>query len=250
MVKNNGGGNKSKKMGRKFSVPQAEKNVRLSESSEEIYASVTKLLGNGMFHAVDTENKERLCIMRQKFKGRGKRDNTVSVGSWVLIGIRSWEGGSCSKPKCDLLEVYNDIEKAKLKKTGDAIFSKLRNDADNYAGGSNAALDGFEFNDDDEEAAEEYKNIIKDIINNKRANRETSIDCTSREDADSPSIEKVKATAEEQEQEDKSSISSKTKIKKTKNNNNNNNTVFSVVPSSIGSGDKSFSVQEINIDDI
>lgn len=250
MVKNNGGGNKSKKMGRKFSVPQAEKNVRLSESSEEIYASVTKLLGNGMFHAVDTENKERLCIMRQKFKGRGKRDNTVSVGSWVLIGIRSWEGGSCSKPKCDLLEVYNDIEKAKLKKTGDAIFSKLRNDADNYAGGSNAALDGFEFNDDDEEAAEEYKNIIKDIINNKRANRETSTDCTSREDADSPSIEKVKATAEEQEQEDKSSISSKTKIKKTKNNNNNNNTVFSVVPSSIGSGDKSFSVQEINIDDI
>ncbi len=257
MVKNNGGGNKSKKMGRKFSVPQSEKNVRLSESSEEIYASVTKLLGNGMFHAVDTENKERLCIMRQKFKGRGKRDNTVSVGSWVLIGIRSWEGGSCSKPKCDLLEVYNDIEKAKLKKTGDAIFSKLRNDAENYAGGSKAAaLDGFEFNDDDEEAAEEYKNIIKDIISNKRTHRGESSEYTSREDADSPSIEKVKATAEGQKEEEEdyklnanvsgTSISTKTKIKKTKNN----NTVFSVVPSSIGSGDKSFAIQEINIDDI
>ena len=112
MVKN-AGGNKSKKIGRKFSVPQADKNIRLSESELEIYASVTKLLGNGMFHASDIDNKERLCIMRQKFKGRGKRDNTVAIGSWVLIGIRDWEGGGCSKPKCDLLEVYNDVEKAK-----------------------------------------------------------------------------------------------------------------------------------------
>ena len=37
--------------------------------------------------------------MRNKFRGRGKRDNTVSPGTWVLIGIREWE--RCEKPKCE-----------------------------------------------------------------------------------------------------------------------------------------------------
>ena len=33
----------------------------------------------------------RLCIFRKKFKGRGKRDNMVSVGTVVLVGQRTWE---------------------------------------------------------------------------------------------------------------------------------------------------------------
>ena len=33
----------------------------------------------------------RLCIFRKKFKGRSKRDNMVSMGTVVLIGVRNWE---------------------------------------------------------------------------------------------------------------------------------------------------------------
>ena len=69
MVKNVKGGNKSKKMGRKFLSAPVDKNVRLSQQEEEIYAVVTKNLGNGMFYANDPKGKELLCIMRNKFKG-------------------------------------------------------------------------------------------------------------------------------------------------------------------------------------
>lgn len=123
MVKNANGGNKGKKMGRKFLTAPVDRKVRMAQEEGEIYASVTRNLGNGMFYANDTDGKERLCIMRNKFRGRGKRDNTIQVGGWVLIGAREFE--SAAKPKFDLLEVYSDIEKKKLKATGNAIFAKL-----------------------------------------------------------------------------------------------------------------------------
>ena len=74
MVKNQKGGNKSKKMGRKFISAPVDRKIRLSQEEGEIYAVVTKNLGNGMFYANDCEGKERLCIMRRKFKGRGKNE--------------------------------------------------------------------------------------------------------------------------------------------------------------------------------
>lgn len=131
MVKNQNGGKNSKKMGRKFVTNPSATNrkIRKVEEEGELYAVVTKLFGNGMFSANDIEGKERLCIMRNKFRGRGKRDNNVSLGSWVLVGEREFE--SCAKPKHDLLEVYSDIEKQKLKHSGDPVFSKLRSEFDN-----------------------------------------------------------------------------------------------------------------------
>ena len=132
MVKNQTGGNKSKKMGRKFvsdASTSMNKKVRLALEEGELYAVVTKLLGNGMFYANDIEGKERLCIMRNKFRGRGKHDNIVCLGSWVLIGERDFE--SCANPKHDLLEVYTDIEKQKLKTSGNPIFAKLKSEFDN-----------------------------------------------------------------------------------------------------------------------
>jgi hypothetical protein len=70
----------------------------------------------------------RLGQIRGKFTGKGKRDNIVNNGTWVLIGVREWDikkeeesmgRKTClSKdeklPKCDLLEVYNDKEKEQL----------------------------------------------------------------------------------------------------------------------------------------
>ena len=160
MVKNQKGGNKSKKMGRKFISAPVDRKIRLSQEDGEIYAVVTKNLGNGMFYANDCEGKERLCIMRRKFKGRGKRDNNVVLGCWVLIGEREFE--SCAKPKCDLLEVYNDIEKQKLKKSGDPIFSLLISDYDTKIDGDNIEEE-FEFGNDE---TDKYKDLLNSINNN------------------------------------------------------------------------------------
>ena len=70
-----------------------------------------------MCEVMCNDEKQRLCIIRNKFRGRSKRDNNVVSGAWIMVGIRSWELlKDGSKQKCDLLEVYNDSEKEQLKK--------------------------------------------------------------------------------------------------------------------------------------
>jgi initiation factor 1A len=130
MVKNAKGGNKSKKMGRKFLGAPVQKQVRLADPNEscEIYGVVEKLFGHGRFQIKDHSGKERLVIIPNKFRGRGKRDNTVILGGWVLVGIREYESGE--NAKCDLLEVYTEAEKQKLKKSGNPIFAQLKSDHD------------------------------------------------------------------------------------------------------------------------
>lgn len=115
MVKNKGG-NKAKKQGRKFvSQPQISNFTRMVKEEDETYAIVQKCYGHGMVDVLCIDNIVRLCIIRNKFKGRGKQDNLVKVGSWLLVGLRSWEIVRDKKPKCDLLEVYNDIDINKIK---------------------------------------------------------------------------------------------------------------------------------------
>jgi translation initiation factor IF-1 len=95
----------------------------LSEDEGEIYSIVMKCLGNNMFHCLGVDNILRLGHIRGKFSGRGRRDNTISPGSWILVGIRAWDTGKVSAsgktklPECDLMEVYNEQEKSRLRDT-------------------------------------------------------------------------------------------------------------------------------------
>ena len=115
MVKNKGG-NKAKKQGRKFvNQPQISHFTRMAKDEDECYAIVQKSFGHGMIEVLCIDNIIRLCIIRNKFKGRGKQDNLVKNGSWLLVGLRSWEIVTNKKPKCDLLEVYNDEDINKIK---------------------------------------------------------------------------------------------------------------------------------------
>ena len=126
MVKNTGGGNKAKGQGRKFvNDSKQQKALRISECQFEVYAHVSKLNGNGMLDVDCIDNKSRLCFIRGKFRGRGKKDNFVGVGSWILVGLREYEsgGGKGKKENCDLLEVYNDFDKEKLKSTVNVDWS-------------------------------------------------------------------------------------------------------------------------------
>ena len=113
MVKNTTGGKGSKGLARKKETAFTCK-LRLPEDDEyEIFAIVTKSLGNCMFHVNCINGLEKLLLrVRGKFSGRNKRNNFISVGTYVLVGLRDFE-----KPKyenCDLLEIYSDQEVKRL----------------------------------------------------------------------------------------------------------------------------------------
>jgi initiation factor 1A len=136
MVKNTGG-NKAKGQARKFVNSDDKKDtkkLRESEDPLEIYSQVEKVLGNGMYNVICIDGKTRLCHSAGKFKGRNKKDNFVSLGTWLLVGLREYEAGSNNKKlqNCDLLEVYTDSEKERLKTTVNIDWSVfLKNDAKN-----------------------------------------------------------------------------------------------------------------------
>lgn len=120
MVKNTHGGSGHKKFGRKFTTSAKSNKLRVSEDEAEVYAIVTKMLGNNMFHCCCIDGVTRLGHIRGKFTGRGKRDNMVQGGKWVLIGLREWDSSGGEKAvkkmqQCDLLEVYSDSDKLRLK---------------------------------------------------------------------------------------------------------------------------------------
>ena len=138
MVLNSGGGNKGKHLARKFVKPGVSggnKSVRVAQDEGEMYAVVAKLLGNCMCGVMCYDGKNRLCIIRKKFTGRRKTDNIVSAGSLILVGVHAFCGssssssssssGSSSKAaahplqRCDLLYVYTDQEREKLRKVCD-----------------------------------------------------------------------------------------------------------------------------------
>ena len=149
MVRNKVGGNKSKKMGRKYLNAPQTRALRMSREDAEMYAVVDTMYGHGMCNVVCLDGKERLCIIRRKFKGRGKRDNMISLGSWLLVGIREWEViREGKKPKCDLLEVYNDNEKEQLLKRCKQDLSTLVNVVKSTNNNEDDNGDVFEFVDD------------------------------------------------------------------------------------------------------
>lgn len=117
MVKNKKGGNRHKKMASKNNQPTIRQKLRLAKENDgEMYAIVMKVFGHGVCEVYCNDNITRLLIIRRKFKGRNRRDNSVTVNSLLLVGIREWEVVSPKKKqKCDLLFVYNDYHKEELK---------------------------------------------------------------------------------------------------------------------------------------
>ena len=104
MTKNTTGGKKQKSFARKHS---SASQLTLSASPLEVYAIVTKIYGNGLFQCTTHNSLELVGHIRNKFKGRYKHSNLVSVGSIILLGLRDWE----SIPKNgDLMNVYESDE--------------------------------------------------------------------------------------------------------------------------------------------
>ena len=109
MVKNTQGGSKHKGQARKLVNAPISTKPRLSESDDECYAFVTKMLGNGMCH-VNLSHKGSLFQnvvghIRGKFRGRNKKNNIVSTGNFVLVGLRTWEN---TIKNCDIIFTFID----------------------------------------------------------------------------------------------------------------------------------------------
>jgi hypothetical protein len=123
MVRNTFGGKGAKSMASKTVSTAANSKLTLSTNKSEVYAIATKMLGNCSCNCVGLDGVLRLAHIRGKFSGKGKRDNTIIEGTWLLVGDYQWTASSEAllkkgKPKlqeCDILEVYSDREKQRLK---------------------------------------------------------------------------------------------------------------------------------------
>ena len=120
MVKNKKGGSSHKRMARKNVAPKGgyTRKLRLPKEDGEIIARVTAMSGGGHAVIMCTDGKERTLVIRGKFRGRNKRDNTIRLNSMVLAGLRSVSMGEVvngkKKEKADILEVYPDSAKKEL----------------------------------------------------------------------------------------------------------------------------------------
>ena len=115
MVKN-AGGNKAKGYARK-NMMKGNSALRVSEDPAEIYAQAVKVSGGSICRVNSLKGIEMNCHIRGKFRGRGKKDNLIVPGTWLLVGLREWEKEPLPNKllNCDLIEVYSDSDKAKLK---------------------------------------------------------------------------------------------------------------------------------------
>jgi translation initiation factor IF-1 len=165
MVKNTSGGNKSKGMARK-SVNGAKQPSKLRVVAEEgeLYAVVVKILGGKNCLVLGMDKVERNCHIRGKFSGGQRRDNMIKAGTLVLVGDWGFTSSKAGKaPDCDLLEVYNDVEKERLKKSVTSVNWSFANVADSKS------TDEFNLDDDDDlfskdTTQDEYAALMKAAI--------------------------------------------------------------------------------------
>ena len=168
MVKNSTGGNKSKKMARKNQNSKMDyevKEVRKAMAgSGEMYAVVSKLYGGRECQVMCLDGKSRRCVIRTKFSWKTKSENVLSIGVWVLVGMRDWEVRQDGTEKCDLLEVYSRAEKDKLRQVEKCNFGHLltinTNDDDKkdelFSGKSELELEEVEEKQSSEENNDEF----------------------------------------------------------------------------------------------
>lgn len=165
MVKNNTGGNKAKGFARKNLVKK-DTTLRMPHEEGEIYAQAVKVMGGSIASVIDIEGQPLRAHIRGKFRGRGKRDNFITSGTWLLVGLHDWQNNSGHKTSdlrdCDILEVYSENDKNRLKNSVTNVdWSRfIANDTKTLGSevekGEKCEI-GIEFSD---EATQEYENLI------------------------------------------------------------------------------------------
>lgn len=148
MPKNKKGGSGHKKMANKNGEVKSKEMV-ISRDDDEMYSVIVKNYGNGRSEILCNDGVKRMMNIPKRFRGRNKWDNLVVPGTFVLVGIRSWEVRASSKmQKCDLLYVYDEEDVNRLRKSNVPINWKTLQSTNNSYGDIEDL--GFEFTEDDE----------------------------------------------------------------------------------------------------
>lgn len=102
-----------------LSKSKSRKRVQLDKKREmpirgdgQVYACVTKMLGNGRLLAMCSDGEERLCIIRGSMR---KRD-WVRMGDAVLVALRDFQDA-----KADIVFKYQDAEVHRLRAMGEDV---------------------------------------------------------------------------------------------------------------------------------
>ena len=115
MVKNQTGGKRSKQVARKtVEKPQTTQRVRYATEQGEMYAIVTAKFGGRNIQVMCDDGVSRRCVIRNKFM-KLKGDNSIAIGTWLIVGIYEWEKRVDCTKTCDVLEVYLRGEQEKIK---------------------------------------------------------------------------------------------------------------------------------------
>lgn len=165
MVKNTSGGNKSKGLARKnVNGAKQPSKLRVIAEEGELYAVVVKILGGAICSVVGMDKVERHCHIRGKFRGGHRRDNMLKAGTLVLVGDWDFTSSKAGKaPECDLLEVYSDIEKERMKKSISSVEWSFANVADSKSSSDfNMGDDTLIFSND--ATQDEYATLMKAAI--------------------------------------------------------------------------------------
>ena len=162
MVKNTTGGTKTKGLARKHQSQGGDARLRLPTNELEVVACVTKMLGNGMCEIYTNKDVRLIGHIRNKFRGRQKRNNMISTSMIVLVGLREWENPI---KNCDILTIYDDSQVSQLKNIPNIPMDNvIRRSLEFSFAGEKVQSGEFEFTkntDDDEDEIETLQNTMK-----------------------------------------------------------------------------------------
>ena len=165
MVKNSTGGNKSKGFARKNLVKR-DTALRVAREDGEIYAQAVKVLGGSIASAIDIDGKPLRAHIRGKFRGRGKRDNFIGTGTWLLVGLYDWETSSVKGklPGCDVIEVYSESDKTKLRNSVTNVNWNMFILNDSKKIGDDGGADGVDEITFTDEKTQEFLDLIESQV--------------------------------------------------------------------------------------
>ena len=148
MVKNTVGGSKTKGFARKAFTQAKSTFVRIPTNEFEHIACVTKVFGNGRIEVKTTYDVIVQSVIRNKFRGKTKKNNMISVGSFLLIGLYDWE-----KPKfknSDVMDVYSPDDILLLYNINSVRFAEFESRMRNYVNPSSASFSNHAISETDD----------------------------------------------------------------------------------------------------
>lgn len=156
-----------------------------NDNESEDWAAVTKILGNGRVEVHTSSGIFLHAVIRNKFRGKRKGHNIISVGTFLRVGTYQWQA---VKRNADVLEVFSSDDVQRLLQN--AAFSEFYNRVNrtlhifnsNKSTVDNTIQCGFDlqFTTDEQSSTVSNKIVVDDIIpsiDEDNSDDDVDIDC-------------------------------------------------------------------------